>query len=167
MSDKFQEIEFHQVKFLVITSYIAGLIINIFSLREPLLQILPPLALMLVLFWSIQLLRNSHLITAFTLGLLYDALYQTLLGSHALLFVLITFIMLRIRLRFRSYRVWQQSIVIGFYLLLYQFLHSLFFAPTLHEQVFWVYWLMPLVGVAIWPLLVMLLRGLSNRISTL
>ncbi len=167
MSDKFQEIEFHQVKFLVITSYIVGIIINIFSLREPLLQILPPLALILVLFWSVQLLRNSHLITAFILGLLYDALYQTLLGSHALLFVLLTFLMLRIRLRFRSYRVWQQSLIIGFYLLLYQFLFSLFFAPSLHEEMFWIYWLMPFVAALLWPLVVSLLRGLSNRISTL
>lgn len=163
MSDKYQEIEFHQVKLLVISSYLIGIIFNIFSLREAWLTILPPIGLMLALFWSVQLLRNSHLITAFIIGLLYDGLYQTLLGSHALLFVLITFIMLRMRLRFRSYPLWQQGVVIGFYMLLYQVLHHFFFSPVLTDQTYLAYWLMPVFSALLWPGLVVTLRALSSR----
>lgn len=167
MSDKYQEIELHQVRWLVISSYLVGIIFNVFSLRENLLIILPPLGLLLVLFWSVQLLRNTHLITAFLIGLLYDGLYQTLLGSHSLLFVLMTFFMLRMRLRFRSYRLWQQGVVIGFYMLFYQLMHHFFFSPALTEQTSLLYWLMPVFSAFIWPGLVLLMRGLSNRISTL
>lgn len=167
MSDKFQEIEFHQVKWLVILSYFFGLTINVFSLKQPLLVILPPIALLIVLFWAVQLLRNSHLLVAFSLGLLYDALYQTLLGSHALLFVVITFFMLRIRLRFRTYRVWQQSLIVGFYLLIYQGLYYLIFSPQLDGVLLNYFWLMPVIASLLWPFIVALLRGLSNRVSTL
>ncbi len=167
MSDKFQEIEFHQVRLLVIFSYLVGLTVNIFSLKEQVLIIFPPFALLLTLFWSVQLLRNSHLIVAFSLGMLYDALYQSLLGTHALLFILITFFMLRIRLRFRSYRLWQQSLIIGFYFYLYQGLHYLIFSPQLLGDTLWLYWSMPISATLIWPGLVIILRGLSNRISVI
>ena len=167
MSDKFQEIEFGQVKWLVITSYLFAIILNIIAIQDPLLTFLPPFGLLLVLFWSVQLLRNSHLITAFILGVLYDALYQTLLGGHALLFVIITFIMLRIRLRFRTYRHWQQGLVVGFYFYIYQILHYFFFSPVLEGQVLFLYWIMPIIAGIIWPGLVVTLRGLSNRLSTL
>lgn len=163
MSDKFLEIEFQQVKWLVIFSYLFAIILNIFAIRDPWLVFLPPFALLTVLFWSVQLPQNSHLISAFILGLFYDALYQSLLGSHALLFVILTFMMLRIRLRLRSYRYWQQGLVIGFYFYIYQFFHFVFFSPSIQVEHQWLYWTMPVVAGTLWPGLVILIRALTYR----
>lgn len=167
MSDKFQDIELNQVKWLVIASYLFAIVLNIILLQDPLLSFLPPFGLLLLLFWSSKLLRHSHLITAFIIGLLYDALYQTLLGGHALLFVIITFIMLRVRLRFSTYRLWQQALLISFYFYIYIVMHYLFFSPVLEGQTTLLYWVMPFIAGFIWPGLVVVLRGLSNRIATI
>lgn len=167
MSTKYHDLDFSQVSILVVTSYLLAVALTIFTLSNPMLSFMPPFALLLALFWSVQLINSSHLVTAMLLGLTYDVLYITLLGSHALIFILILFLMLRTRLRFRTYPLWQQGLFISFYFYLYQIIHYLFYNPSFLEFNVYFYWLMPIVAGIIWPGLVVTMRSLANKFSTL
>lgn len=166
MNYAYHNLSFHSVKYLVITSYIASLILSVYALRVDWLLILPPVTLLVIVFWMIQILNQTHLYTALILGLLMDGLHQTLLGSHSLLFILITFMMLRMRLRFRSTPLWQQSIMIGLYMLLFQFCYFILYQPSLSADEVILYWSMPLVSIITWPILALTLISLSKPSET-
>ncbi|WP_353957017.1 rod shape-determining protein MreD [Thiomicrospira sp. R3] len=162
MNYAYHNLSFQSVKYLVITSYVASLILSVYALRVDWLLILPPFTLLVLLFWVIQILNQTHLFSALILGLLMDGLHQTLLGSHSLLFILVTFMMIRMRLRFRSTPLWQQSIMIGFYMLLFQFCYFILYQPSLSNDEVLLYWSMPLVSTIVWPILALSLISLSK-----
>jgi len=162
MIKSYHDTSFQTAKFIVIFSYLTALVINVLAIRIDWLFILPPLTLMVLMFWIVQILDQTHLYTAMFLGLLHDALHNTLLGSHSLLFIVIAFIMLRMRLRFRSVPLWQQSTMIGVYLLIYQIGHFMFYDPALTDQQTYIYWSMPIAATFIWPVIVVILGQLSK-----
>ncbi|WP_044410263.1 rod shape-determining protein MreD [Thiomicrospira microaerophila] len=162
MIQSYHDTSFQTAKFIVIFSYFAALVINVFAIRIDWLLLMPPITLLVLMFWVVQILNQTHLYTALALGLLHDALHNTLLGSHSLLFIVITFIMLRMRLRFRSVPLWQQSLMVGIYMLLFQTGHFLFYTPLLIDNALYLYWSMPLASAFIWPAIVLVLGLLSK-----
>jgi rod shape-determining protein MreD len=162
MIQSYHNTSFQTAKLVVIFSYLASLIISVFAIRIDWLLFLPPLTLLVLMFWVVQILNQTHLYTALALGLLQDALHNTLLGSHSLLFIIIVFIMLRMRLRFRGVPLWQQSLMVGVYMLVFQAVHYLFYAPQLIEDAKYLYWSMPVFASIIWPIIVVLLGQLSK-----
>lgn len=162
-ADRFINIEFQQARWLVILSYFIGVTLDTMLVMEQATLTLPPFSLLLLLYWSAQFLKQTHFVSAFVLGLLLDALYQSTLGAHALIFIILTFIMLRYRLLFRTHSVLQQALVIFFYLYAYQLLIFVVLAPVLHNGALTAFWLMPFSVLLIWPLMALSLRWLTQR----
>lgn len=161
MKEKFVSLKSSQFRWTILISYLFALIMDSMVILNSSLSFLPPFAILVVLYWSSQFTDSTYLFSAFILGVLADALHQTTLGAHALLYIIILFMMLRIRLQFKSYPAWQQAFIIGIYLLIYQVLNTLFFSPVLAEGMFVPYWSMPAASILIWPLL----AGVLNRIT--
>lgn len=162
MTESFVNIRSSQVRWLILITYLIGLIIDSMVLLYSSLEFLPPMTLIAVLYWSGHCLDRTYFISAFLLGVLTDTLYQTTLGAHALLYCLILFMMVRNRLQFRTYPRWQQAFIIGIYLLIYQVLNTVFFSPVLDNGSFVPYWGMPAVGILIWPILSTLLYKITQ-----
>ena len=162
MTESFVNIRSSQVRWLILITYLIGLIIDSMVLLYSSLEFLPPMTLIAVLYWSGHFLDRTYFVSAFLLGVLADTLYQTTLGAHALLYCLILFMMVRNRLQFRTYPRWQQAFIIGIYLLIYQALNTVFFSPVLDDGSFVPYWSMPAVGILIWPLLSTLLNKITQ-----
>ncbi|SFR53146.1 rod shape-determining protein MreD [Thiomicrospira sp. ALE5] len=162
MTDRINDLEFRKVIWLWLFGYFVALTANAINLQLTSPLFLPPLALLIAFFWASHLINASHLISAFVLGLLYDGLYQSLLGMHALLFVVFMFLMLRIRLRFRSYRIWQQALLITLYILLYQIIYYWITPIQLDEHSIWAYWSAPLLAGLLWIPIVMSFRWLTR-----
>ncbi|MDX1795092.1 MAG: rod shape-determining protein MreD [Hydrogenovibrio sp.] len=164
MSDKVFSLNFSHVKWLLFISYLIGLIIDSMLNFSFALHFAPPITLLILLFWSSQILNQTHLFTAFILGLLYDASFNTPLGAHALLFITLTFIMLRIRLRFKGYPMWQQSLLVAIYILIFQVLGWFIFHPVLSGIHAYYYWLEPLTILIAWPLVSNIMHSLTQRV---
>lgn len=160
MADHFITVSSTKIRWLILFSYLFALIVDSTVMLNANLAFLPPITLLMVLYWSSHVIDRTYFISAFVLGVLADALYQTTLGAHSLLYVIIVFMMLRIRLQFKTYPAWQQAFIIGIYLFLYQVLNTLFFSPVL-DQHFVAYWTMPAAGILLWPML----EGIMNRIT--
>ncbi|WP_024851685.1 rod shape-determining protein MreD [Hydrogenovibrio kuenenii] len=163
MTDKVFSLGFSDVKWLLLFSYLGGLVIDSALNFSFALHYAPPITLLLLLFWSSQILNQTHLFTAVVLGLLNDASLNTLLGAHAILFLTVTFFMLRIRLRFKGYPMWQQSIVVAFYVLFFQVAGWFIFHPALDNQTIYYYWLEPVFAIALWPLVSNIMQSLTQR----
>ncbi len=153
MSNKLFKLNTSQARWIILISYIIALALDAIVLFGHPSPIFPPFTLFFLLYWCAYFLDRTHLFSAFLLGLMADTLYQTTLGAHALLFSIITFLMIRHRLRFKTYPVWQQAFFISLYMLCYQLLNFLFFNPILNQHDAVQYWTMPILSILLWPIL--------------
>lgn len=97
---------------LIWLSLLAGLLLSVMPLPEP-LQVGRPLWLaMLLSFWALQLPHRVGMVTAWVVGLAADVLYGELLGQNALILTLILFMMHSLQRRMRMFPLWQQSLVL-------------------------------------------------------
>ena len=132
---------------------------------------LPPAADMLRPYWVALVLiywclETQDLVTlglAFGTGLALDLLTGSLLGLHALSLVIMVYLATRFRARLRFFPPWQQALsVLG--LLANDRIILIWITLLLGEPVpTWHYWLPPLVGMAIWPWLFLLMDRVRIR----
>lgn len=165
MTSKFMKMGSAQARGLIIFSYIIALAFDISVLLDNAIVIIPPMTLMVLLYWCVHFLDKTHLFSAFVLGLLADSIYQTTLGSHALIFSVLIFIMLRHRLRFNAYPVWRQAFSIGIYMMFYQLINYIIFSPVLDHNDKFQFWSMPVIALLIWPLLSVLFRRITTNVG--
>ena len=138
-------------------SIILALLLGLLPLPE-LLQPLRPYWLALVLaYWVIEAPDRVGLGVAFSCGVIADLLYGGVLGEQALRLVMLTFILQRFRARIRFFPMSQQMLAIGGLLfndrIVSAVVHIAVGEPTLP----WSYWWAPLLGMALWPLVFVLL----------
>jgi rod shape-determining protein MreD len=100
---------------------------------------------------------------AFLIGLVLDTLSGSLMGLHALSLVVMVFLVQRFRSRLRFFPPWQQALsVLG--LLVNDRIILIWITVLLGEPLpTWKYWLPPLVGMALWPWLFLLLDRIRSR----
>ena len=94
---------------------------------------------------------------------LLDVLTGTLLGRHALRLVVLNFLVGRFRNRIRFVPPWQQALAVGALLLNDRIVHLWIVGLLERTWPGWAFWLPPLVGVALWPWLFLLLDALRSR----
>lgn len=150
MSEKI--IEYHSGKYriLILSTLLIALMIDILNLISINSILLPPFSLLIILFWAGKMFDKTFIPTAFILGIFHDALFQTLMGSYALIFSFITFLLLRNRVHFRAYSIPQQSLFIFGLMIIYQTLGFFILSPTFEGDEFWYFWSMPLISIAAW-----------------
>jgi len=163
MTEKVFSLHIHYIKWLFFLSYLFAIVIDNMMILSFDIQFMPYLTLLTLFFWTSRILYKSHLLSAFILGLAFDTALNTPLGSHSLIFLTTTFLMLRSRLRFKGYPLWQQSVIIGSYLLVFQIMSWFIFTPQLLGNAYYYYWLEPLVAIFIWPLLTLILNRLTHQ----
>ncbi|MBO1926191.1 rod shape-determining protein MreD [Thiomicrorhabdus sp. 6S2-11] len=163
MGDNFIYISSRQVRWLIILSFVIALVLDSINLIGASYQFLPPFTLLVLLYWSGHFLDYTYISTAFVIGLLADTLYQTTLGMHALIYVTLTFTMLRHRLHFRGYSVIQQALNIIVFMFIFQVLHLLILSPTLDDNEMIQFWSMPVVSAFLWLIFAKLLNLLTQQ----
>jgi rod shape-determining protein MreD len=103
--------------------------------------------------------------TAWMLGLAEDVLYGTLLGQNAMILTLITFLVMSLQQRMRTFPMWQQSMVILVIFGLAQLAQLWLSALTGNRQPTLALVLPALVSALLWPWVSYGMRGLSKRLS--
>lgn len=122
----------------------------------------PEWVALVLIYWCMAVPHRVGVVTAFLAGLGQDALQGTLLGQHALAYVLLAFVVVKLHQRIRVYPLGQQAVVV---LVLLAMVHLIQFwinglvgrpMPGL------VYWLPPLIGTLVWPWLFVIMRGVRR-----
>jgi len=153
--------------FVVTISFLLALLLSILPLPSFANWLRPEWLLLVLIYWALVLPDRVGVSIAFFLGLLMDLLRGTLLGEHALAFVLITYFVLRFCRQLRLFPLWQQAVLIFMLTFLYQSFQ------------FWVwgvsgvgggtslggglYWMPSLTTAIVWPLVYVILRSYRGR----
>lgn len=149
---------------IMITTVLA-LVLTIVPLPMVIAQGRPDWLLLLVIYWCLTAPGLAGLVYAWFCGLLIDALLGTLIGQHALAFVLVGFITLRLQLRMRIFPVWQQAftvlLLLGIYHFLVFWIDGIIGSPVLS----WQRWLPVAVGGVLWPIMVAIMDTTNRRLG--
>ncbi|MGD9842076.1 MAG: rod shape-determining protein MreD [Steroidobacteraceae bacterium] len=148
----------------VLFSTVAALLLTIVPLPHLLSLGRPDWLLLLVIYWSLNAPFVAGLTYAWICGLIIDALIGTLIGQHALAYVLVATIAQHFQFRIRVFPVLHQAFVVLLLVLTYHFM--LFWIDGIVGTAFssWLRWLPALIGALLWPLLMALLNTSSRNI---
>ncbi|QPK61893.1 rod shape-determining protein MreD [Methylomonas sp. LL1] len=137
----------------------AAMMLRVMSLFPGMDEFNPDWIVLVLIYWSIALPERVGVFTAFWVGLLTDVLTGHLLGQHALIYALISFLSIKEHRRLRQFPLPQQCLFVLFCLVCGQ---SLIFgmesmqAPNRLPLSFWY----PVItGTLAWPLVFLVLRA--------
>ncbi len=149
---------------LILLSIMAAVFLSLLPLPEMLAPFKPYWVAMVLIYWTLETQDMISLGLAFLIGLVLDTLSGSLMGLHALSLVVMVFLVQRFRSRLRFFPPWQQALsVLG--LLVNDRIILIWITVLLGEPLpTWEYWLPPLVGMALWPWLFLLLDRIRARL---
>jgi rod shape-determining protein MreD len=147
----------------IVLSLIIALALTIVPVPEYLTSYRPEWVALVLLYWIMALPQRIGVNVAWILGFCLDVLKGALLGQHALAMAVLAYLMLNLSLRIRVYPFWQQSVVVGLMLFIYQALLLWIYDMTGTIDYNWHYWWPVLLGAFLWPWVVMILRDLRRR----
>lgn len=148
---------------ILLTSAIA-LLLTIVPLPQLLNFGRPDWLLLLVIYWSLNAPMLAGVTYAWICGLILDALIGTLIGQHALAFVIVAATAQHFQLRIRVFPVLHQAFVVLMLASLYHFLLFWIDGIVGTAVASWVRWLPALVGTLLWPVIVAVLDTSNRRI---
>lgn len=154
-------IETHN-RWLLVLTLLVGLLLDSIAWPRPWGVSVPDITPLILLYWVLALEKNNFIVTTFVLGILHDALYHTGLGTYALIYLVLIYPMLHLRLQIRNKTLFQMSLIVGVWLAVHQALVWLL-TPAIHMKEQLVYFTYAIiVGMMLWPSLFLLLRALRR-----
>lgn len=123
----------------------------------------PDWVALILVYWVIALPHRVGMLSAWVTGVAMDVLLGSLIGQHALSYVIIAYIASNLYQRLRMFSVWQQALVVFALLGLNQLVN--FWVESIAGLSDWSMWyLLPaLSGALLWPWTFLLLRGLRRQ----
>jgi rod shape-determining protein MreD len=123
----------------------------------------PDWVALLVIYWCLAMPHRVGILTAWVAGVMVDALTGSLLGEHALALTVVAFLTLQSHLRLRLFPLWQQTVSVVAFLVVYQFLLLWIDGITGQVTGSWERLLPVLTSAVLWPWILNLLRILRRR----
>ena len=144
----------------IIFSLLVSLMMTLLPLPEGLLEMNPSWCLLTLLFWTYSNPGRVNVGVAWCVGILMDGITGSLLGLHALSFVIVVFLLDLFYRRFHMFHILQQSLVIGI-LVMCNFIIIFFVRHLLTDNVAdWFVALSAITSCLCWPLYCLLGRKL-------
>jgi rod shape-determining protein MreD len=141
-----------------------ALFLSVLPLPSWLDVVRPAFLVLAVLYFSITAPRAGGIALGFLAGLGLDVFQGAVLGQHALALTLVTYIAVREHQKIRSKPAFQQSLLVFFFLIAYEFVVFAIDGWTGHPITNPLRWVHTVSGALIWPIAIALLeRGHSAR----
>ncbi|WP_242470656.1 rod shape-determining protein MreD [Thiocystis violacea] len=125
----------------------------------------PQWVVLVVLFWCFAAPERMGVFLGFLIGLMLDVLTGTLLGQHALGLSVTAYLAIVLRPRIRIFPIWQQTFLVSLILLAERLLTLWVIGATGQPMPPVTYWISPLVGLSLWPLMAWLLLPFERRVG--
>ena len=153
---------FISVYFFIGITIFVSLLLEIFVSNLFNLFVFLPITLMVLIYWNMALPKDIGLIWAMIFGFCLDINQEILLGSHVLLFLLISYLTQRYFHRLRALYMIQQSLFVAIVVLFYQILLILFFSEF-KEKILFELIMMTILSAFLWPVVFGILRQLRIK----
>jgi rod shape-determining protein MreD len=115
------------------------------------------------IYWLFTLPNQVCVGTAFIVGIFLDVLRGTPLGEHAMVLVIIAYIITKLHMRLRVFPRWQQTIVVLLLMLIYQGGKYIIQTLTGQSPTIWLYFLLALTSALVWPVVYNILARYQRR----
>ena len=136
----------------IVVSLIIAILLTLFPLPSSLAVWNPNWILLTLIHWAVVTPKRIPLLFAWFTGLLIDTLYGTILGQHALGFVLVLYFSIRFSERISPQVIWQQAFMILVVLGVYLLINLWILGVTGKSPHSWSYWLPLFSSIFIWPI---------------
>ena len=153
---------FISVYFFIGITILVSFLLEVFTSNLFNLSVYLPITLMVLIYWNMALPKDIGLIWALIFGFCLDVNKEILLGSHVLLFLLISFLTQRYFHRLRALYMIQQSLFVAVVILIYQIFLILFFSEF-RQSIFLELILLTLLSSLLWPVIFGILRQLRIK----
>lgn len=153
---------FISVYFFIGITILVSFLLEVFISNFFDLSVYLPITLMVLIYWNMALPKDIGLIWAMIFGFCLDVNKEILLGSHVLLFLLISFLTQRYFHRLRALYMIQQSLFVAVVILIYQIFLILFFSEF-RQSIFLELILLTLLSSLLWPVIFGILRQLRIK----
>ena len=154
--------KFISVYFFIGITILVSFLLEVFTSNLFDLSVYLPITLMVLIYWNMALPKDIGLIWAMIFGFCLDVNKEILLGSHVLLFLLISFLTQRYFHRLRALYMIQQSLFVAVVILIYQIFLILFFSEF-RQSIFLELILLTLLSSLLWPVIFGILRQLRIK----
>lgn len=148
---------------LIYLTLLLGLILQVFPLPDWADQLRPQWPLLFLVYWSMLLPERIGIFTAMLIGLFADVMLDALLGQHVLAYAVAIFIVITTYKRLRLMHAWQQSLVVFLLLMIERIITALVLGMTRGQATDLYFWLPPLTGMLIWPLIGLLFSDFYRK----
>jgi len=127
----------------------------------------PEWVVLVLVYWIIALPHRVGIVTAWSVGILLDVLLGSLLGQHAISFVVVAYIAVSLYQRLRMFSIWQQSLVVFGIVGLNQLIN--FWIESIAGHTEWNLWylLASVMSAFLWPWIFLLLRYMRRRFNVI
>ncbi len=153
----------HNGGWVIVASFIIALLLTTIPLPGWLNDWRPAWVAMMLIYWCIVLPERVGIGIAWLLGLMLDVHTGALLGQNALGLSVIAYLTLRLHKQIRIFPPLQQSMLICFYLLLFQFLtlwiRGIIGVPPQH----WTFWAPVVSSMLLWPIFFIIMRATRRK----
>lgn len=139
-------------------SLLAALMLQLLVLPDWLAAARPLWVPLVLSYWALRETRVSTLLPAFMVGLAADVAFGSVLGQHALGFVLVAYLVERLRAYFVLFPLWQATLALIPAWLAYTFLMFWLDGLTQHRGDPWLRWLPVVSTTLFWPLVYTLME---------
>ena len=153
---------FISVYFFIGITILVSFLLEVFTSNLFDLSVYLPITLMVLIYWNMALPKDIGLIWAMIFGFCLDVNKEILLGSHVLLFLLISFLTQRYFHRLRALYMIQQSLFVAVVILIYQIFLILFFSEF-RQSIFLELILLTVLSSLLWPFIFGILRQLRIK----
>lgn len=148
---------------VILLTFFAAYVLAVLPLPEWLKWGRPEWVALALVYWTIALPHRVGITTGLLLGIGLDVLDGAVLGQNALALVVVAVLSLILYQRLRVYSIWQQAgvvfVIVGINQLICQWLQNLQGVGAQSLQ-----FLLPAVSSAlVWPVVLLILRGLRRR----
>jgi len=138
-------------------SFAVAVLFNLLPMPTDAVLWLPDFIAMLILYWVINQPRRVSIGTAFTLGIIADVACTGMFGQHALAYSITAYLALLRQRQLVMFNLGQQTLAVLALMFANQIIMVFARMATGSAFIGWSYFLPPLTGAILWPLLTKLL----------
>ncbi|MHB8347214.1 MAG: rod shape-determining protein MreD [Acidiferrobacterales bacterium] len=150
-------------RLVIATTFAAALILSILPGPAWAQPFRPDWVSLVLIYWCMATPQRVGVGIGWTVGLILDVLYGSLLGEQALAKTVVAFLTLKLHLRMRMFPRWQQSVTVLILVATNRLIMLWIRDLIMHTPARWSYWSSSVVSMIIWPWLFVILRDVRRR----
>lgn len=154
---------------VIVLSFLAAFVLSVVTLPDFVPEVFsygrPEWVALVLFYWVLALPHRVGVAVGWFSGLILDVIEGTLLGQHALSFVLVAYIAVSLYQRLRMFPVWQQALIVFATVGLAQLLRLGIESIAGDSPWSYLYLLSSVVSALLWPWVFLGLRFLRHRFN--